>query len=539
MSALIANARRSKKKLYCCFVDFKKAFDSVPRDQLWQVLHSIGLDPSVLSCLQSMYSKDEACVLTQEGLTDAFRCTAGVKQGCPASPLLFGMYIDDIERLLREAEDQIDAPRLLGTLIAILLFADDIALFSYSPRGLQAQLDIMQSFCLARGLKVNVAKTKVVVFEPRSSASPAFTYDGQIIEQVEMFKYLGIAFHGTRGLSCAVDHLCNSARKALFAMRRRCHELGLHQPQQICRLFDALVHPIMCYACEIWGVLGGKSALDNMEKLYTGFLKQLLGVPVTTSTRLVYAEFGRLPIRHFWLQQGLKYMNRLLKMDDTRLCKIAFLADRQGGLGWFAGISDQIRPYGVRQPGTRHNYDHAACTKQIRDREILTAMTAKAGNSLELAYFGHKTEFRCEPYISQAKNCHLRRTLTLFRTGTHWLQVCKGRYLKADFDKRLCRTCRVIDDEAHAVFSCPDYTSQRAKFADLLAGGPCLRSFLVNNPPHRVALFLTECRAVRLSMDKSASAYELNEWSHWPDTVLDKEDGGMPLVLDTFDSDSD
>ena len=216
----------------------------------------------VLSCLQSMYFKDEACVLTQQGLTDAFRCTAGVKQGCPASPLLFGMYINDIERLMREAEDHIDAPRLLGTLIAILLFADDIALFSYSPRGLQAQMDNMQSFCLARGLKVNVAKTKVV-FEPRSSASPAFTYDGQIIEQVEMFKYLGIAFHGTRGLSCAVDHLCNSARKALLAMRRRCHELGLHQPQQICRLYRCACAPYHVLCLQDLGCTWGQICLGQ------------------------------------------------------------------------------------------------------------------------------------------------------------------------------------------------------------------------------------------------------------------------------------
>ena len=87
------------------------------------------------------------------------------------------------------------------------------------------------------------------------------------------------------------------------------------------------------------------------------------------------------------------------------------------GLGWFAGISDQIRPYGVRQPGTRHNYDHAACTKQIRDREILTAMTAKAGNSLELTYFGHKTEFRCEPYISQARELPPEKDTY---TGQNW-----------------------------------------------------------------------------------------------------------------------
>ena len=104
-------------------------------------------------------------MLTGDGLTDSFRCTAGVKQGCPASPLLFGLYIDEIEAMLKEAKDNIDVPMLLQSLVAILLFADDIALFSYSAEGLQTQLDILQMFCTMRGLKVNVSTTKVVLFE--------------------------------------------------------------------------------------------------------------------------------------------------------------------------------------------------------------------------------------------------------------------------------------------------------------------------------------------------------------------------------------
>ena len=61
-----------------------------------------------------------------------------MKQGCPASPLLVSLYLDELEALLCDAADETDCPRLAhALLIATLLFADDIVLFSYSGKGLQ------------------------------------------------------------------------------------------------------------------------------------------------------------------------------------------------------------------------------------------------------------------------------------------------------------------------------------------------------------------------------------------------------------------
>ena len=71
-----------------------------------------------------------------------FECSIGVNQGCPASPLFFSLYLDELETLLCDAADETGCPRLAQLLIATLLLANDIALFSYSEKGLQRQLDI-------------------------------------------------------------------------------------------------------------------------------------------------------------------------------------------------------------------------------------------------------------------------------------------------------------------------------------------------------------------------------------------------------------
>ena len=84
----------------CCFVNVKKAFDTVARGLLWQVLETAGIRGPILDCIKSLYSHDSAAVRTQEGISDIFDCLMRVKQGCPRSAPLFGLLEDGLEQQL-------------------------------------------------------------------------------------------------------------------------------------------------------------------------------------------------------------------------------------------------------------------------------------------------------------------------------------------------------------------------------------------------------------------------------------------------------
>jgi hypothetical protein len=123
-------------------VDFKKVFDTVFCEMLWQVLASLEVEGRFLQCLHAMYAKDTIRINhPNKGVTSSFRCQQGVKQGCPLNPLLFGLYLDALEGRLDGRK--CDAPALADVHVWLLFFADDLVLMSESKVGLQQQLDAL------------------------------------------------------------------------------------------------------------------------------------------------------------------------------------------------------------------------------------------------------------------------------------------------------------------------------------------------------------------------------------------------------------
>jgi len=83
---IIENRRLSKEDTFACFVDFKKAFDSVPRDILWKKLSKIGVNNKILNSIKALYKNIQCSVRINNDLTPPFPMTNGVKQGAHCHP---------------------------------------------------------------------------------------------------------------------------------------------------------------------------------------------------------------------------------------------------------------------------------------------------------------------------------------------------------------------------------------------------------------------------------------------------------------------
>ena len=155
-------------KLCCCFVDFRKAFDTVPCAVLWQVLEKLGVCGTFLDVIKSLYACDSAAVRSLQGISAIFRCLTRVQQGCPLSPTLFGLYVDGLEQHLLETAD-IDAPTLMVVMVPLLLYANDLILMCESPAGLQKELDALASLYEQRQLQSASARQRWWCLRPNAA----------------------------------------------------------------------------------------------------------------------------------------------------------------------------------------------------------------------------------------------------------------------------------------------------------------------------------------------------------------------------------
>jgi hypothetical protein len=184
---------RKSVKVYWIFIDLQKAFDTVVREALWWKLGKKGLSTKFIEGIKGIYTNVKITEKFEGNhVLEKFYSNIGLRQGCSLSPVLFNIFIDDILGRLEKANTH--HPVIRKRQVAGLLFADDLAVGGTTIIGLQRVINCMKDFCEEWSLKINVAKTKIVVFKKggKLSGEAKRWFGGEKIEVVKEIKYLGV-----------------------------------------------------------------------------------------------------------------------------------------------------------------------------------------------------------------------------------------------------------------------------------------------------------------------------------------------------------
>ena len=266
---------KAEVSLHMCFIDLQKAYDTVDRTLLWQVLTRIGVPPQMIAVIRQFHNGMRPCVRPDDGVcSDWFEMEQGLRQGCVLSPLLFNIFFTAVLNVVLQGFSE--EPAILAELVHLkepstsigpepamdyvrravkgMLYADDACIISRSPQGLAKMMEVILEVCRAFALTVSAKKTETMSMPPPRTQRTMVRIEaaGQIYKQVQSFTYLGGAVTETPDMSVEI---ARRTRACWMRIRRYSREL-YGQPKVALSLKTRMVRAeaieaLLC-GCSTW-----------------------------------------------------------------------------------------------------------------------------------------------------------------------------------------------------------------------------------------------------------------------------------------------
>ncbi|KAK3541670.1 hypothetical protein QTP86_000341 [Hemibagrus guttatus] len=158
--------------------NLEKAYDRVPREELWYCMRKSGVAEKYVRVVQDMYERSRTVVRCAVGQTEEFNVEVGLHQGSALSPFLFAIVMDHLSEEVRQ-----ESPWTM-------MFADDIVICSESREQVEENLERWRFALEKRGMKVSRSKTEYMCVNEREG-SGTVRLQGEEVKKVQEFKYLG------------------------------------------------------------------------------------------------------------------------------------------------------------------------------------------------------------------------------------------------------------------------------------------------------------------------------------------------------------
>ena len=273
LQVLIEKVIAMNQQAFIMFIDYSKAFDSVCHSQLFDAFLEMGFPKHLITLLQSLYVNQRAIIRWNGEHTSEFEIGKGARQGCIVSPHLFVTY-RPTEKGMRDAEASSFGITVGGKAISNLRYADDTALIENSKEALEHLTRNVNEVGKQLNLKLNVKKTKLMVAGSLKEEHN-ITIDGEKVEQVKSFKYLGSTKTTTAACSGDIKSRIAIAKRRMIELQDIWNDRNLSKDLKV-RPVKALVWSALMYGAEAWTLF--KSDENRSMAAEMWIWRRMLGV---------------------------------------------------------------------------------------------------------------------------------------------------------------------------------------------------------------------------------------------------------------------
>ena len=251
------------------FIDLKKAFDTVNTEILLKKLNEAGIRGNTLKWCHSYLTGRSQKTLANGVLSASLPITCGVPQGSVLGPLLFLVYINDLQQAVPNCK--------------VKLYADDTVLYHSElavddvARALQTSLNRFSRWCKINKLTVNTKKTKVMTFGTRAKVKKGknvkIYLDGDIIQRVPTFKYLGMVLDPTLNYNHHISSILRTVLHKMVLLAKL--KKYLHNDVAL-QIYKSMLLPYFDYVDVIYHK-SNSSDLEKIQRLQNRCLRVCMG----------------------------------------------------------------------------------------------------------------------------------------------------------------------------------------------------------------------------------------------------------------------
>lgn len=350
---LIEKRAEKKKELHLAFIDLEQAYDSVPRRELLAGLREAGISSELIAAIHHLYKDDVYRVKCGSRLSEPFRASKGLKQGCCMSPTLFKIYLEQAVKVwsTRWRSRGVD---IEGEMLFSLYFADDQVVISTKRDNLEHMLRDLNEEYRKKGLKINFNKTEYMAVGSPDAGD--ITVGDDVCRRVSDFKYLGSLLNELGTSDMDVKRRAGQARN----VTRMLHSVLWNNTVSVVnkrRIFCSFVESVLTYGSETWAL--NQSLLSKVQTVEMDFWRRCL--KVTRLDRLRNEDIRKKmgvteSVSERIGKRRLQWYGHCQRMEDSRWPKRILEWEQPGRRGrgrprtsWMRGVEEEMAGRGLRE----------------------------------------------------------------------------------------------------------------------------------------------------------------------------------------------
>ena len=436
LQQIIKQQRKRKKEYNIVFLDLAKAFDTISHKSIKKGLMRKGVPDEVVEGILEMYQNSSTIITLKGKSTRRIAINSGVKQGCPLSPLLFNIVMDELIERLKKRKIGVEVG---GELITVMAFADDLVLVTEDASHMTIALYECEQYFKQKGLKVNSGKCgsmrilpvkgkknmKVVTATHRKwNESPIPTLDFK-----RLSKYLGVHIRINGEIALPIEEWSIQLERL-----RRSH---LNALQKIQSIRQAVIAKIL-YHLRLSD--HGLGMARKLEKLIRKEFKLILHLPSWTSTQWIHhRKGGNIPSLLQATMISRKKASEKMKLDSDPIARE--IGDRIDPLN-----GERLERLGIKGNNWKNIKDEQKCRSE--------SIIEKQNNGKAILTMFESTISRDWLWSDRGltPGDKIRSIQALSNTSPNQMNKTRG---EPDVRRRRCRKCNEeLEDDQHILNKC-------------------------------------------------------------------------------------